>query len=46
MNCLLSGAIARTGGAQKRAGGVAGAEYSGELEYLQIVVDKYPSLTN
>ena len=28
MNCLFSGAIARIGGAQKRAGGVASAKYS------------------
>ena len=28
MNCLLSGAIVRIGGAQKRADGVAGAKYS------------------
>lgn len=28
MNCLLSGAIIRIGGAQKRADGVAGAKYS------------------
>ncbi len=28
MNCLLSGAITRMGGAQKRADGVAGAKYS------------------
>lgn len=28
MNCHLSGAIPCTGGAQKRAGGVAGAKYS------------------
>lgn len=30
MNCLLSGAIIRIGGAQKRADGVAGAKYSVE----------------
>ena len=28
VNCLLSGAIVRIGGAQKRADGVAGAKYS------------------
>ena len=28
MNCLFSGAIARIGGAQKRASGVASAKYS------------------
>lgn len=31
MNCLFSGAIARIGGAQKRAGGVASAKYSGVI---------------
>ena len=31
MNCLLSGAIVRIGGAQKRADGVAGAKYSASL---------------
>ena len=28
MNCHFGGAISRTGGAQKRADGVAGAKYS------------------
>ena len=34
MNCLLSGAIVRIGGAQKRADGVAGAKYSGTSRSL------------
>lgn len=34
MNCLFSGAIARIGGAQKRAGGVASAKYS-EIDFLK-----------
>ena len=32
MNCLFSGAIARIGGAQKRAGGVDSAKYSPGLK--------------
>ena len=28
MKCLLTGAVTRISGAQKRAGGVAGAKYS------------------
>ena len=31
MKCLLSGAVTRISGAQKRAGGVAGAKYSIEM---------------
>ena len=32
MNCHFGGAISRTGGAQKRADGVAGAKYSHILD--------------
>lgn len=32
MNCLLSGAIVRIGGVQKRADGVAGTKYSSILK--------------
>lgn len=35
MNCLFSGAIARIGGAQKRASGVASAKYSLETQIQQ-----------
>lgn len=36
MNCLLSGAIVRIGGAQKRADGVAGAKYSSRNHRMRV----------
>ena len=40
MNCLFSGAIARIGGAQKRAGGVASAKYSIGLDRENIIIGR------
>ena len=41
VNCLFSGAIARIGGAQKRAGGVASAKYS-----IKIIQSKYKAVSS